>query len=280
MLGRNGKQKSGRACKTRGMPLRGSAISSAGHAKRAATSRVADARSRCSGSRPAESPVDNGGLKAELAAIAAEHGADTPAARKAVLDLLKEVLANGRGAHPQPARAGRQGRALRRAARRARRHDHRGAVRLRHDARLSGEQSLRRRTAVAGRGRRLRARNARALLRHRSPLPLSLEADRLVGERDGIHPLHALGPAAEGRARDAHGERDAEGGARGHDDPHRAARGAADRRRRGALRRAADALPERGRRRHGARVHRRQARRARRSASPASGSRATSSSRT
>ena len=46
--------------------------------------------------KPAESPVDHKELKAELAAIA-ERGADSPAARKAVLDLLKEVLVNGRG---------------------------------------------------------------------------------------------------------------------------------------------------------------------------------------
>ena len=55
----------------------------------------------------AESPIDADGLKAELAAIAAEHGADSPAARKAVLDLLKEVLANGRGFIRYAARAGR-----------------------------------------------------------------------------------------------------------------------------------------------------------------------------
>ena len=47
--------------------------------------------------RIAESPVEAEGLKAELAAIAERHGPDGPAARKAVLDLLKEVLANGRG---------------------------------------------------------------------------------------------------------------------------------------------------------------------------------------
>jgi [protein-PII] uridylyltransferase len=45
---------------------------------------------------PPGSPVDGDGLKAELAAIAAERGADTSAGRKAVLDLLKEVLSNGR----------------------------------------------------------------------------------------------------------------------------------------------------------------------------------------
>ncbi len=45
--------------------------------------------------RVAESPIDEDGLKAELAAIAAQHGAASPAGRKAVCDLLKEVLSNG-----------------------------------------------------------------------------------------------------------------------------------------------------------------------------------------
>jgi [protein-PII] uridylyltransferase len=44
----------------------------------------------------AESPVDPDGLRAELGRIAAEHGADSPKARRAVLELGKEVLANGR----------------------------------------------------------------------------------------------------------------------------------------------------------------------------------------
>ena len=153
----------------------------------------------------------------------------------------------------QPPRPGPAGRALRRAACRARRYDHPWAVRLRHHARLSGQQPVIRRAPVAGRRRRLRPRNARAAFRHRSPLPLSLEADRLVGERHRIHPLHALGPAAEGRPRDAHRARDAEGGARRHDHTHRAAGGASSRRRPRPLRRIADAIPERSGRRHGAR---------------------------
>jgi [protein-PII] uridylyltransferase len=45
----------------------------------------------------AESPVNADGLRAELAAIAAEHGVSSPKSRRAVLELLKEVLANGRG---------------------------------------------------------------------------------------------------------------------------------------------------------------------------------------
>jgi [protein-PII] uridylyltransferase len=47
--------------------------------------------------RSVESPIDQAGLRAELDAIAAGSGAASPQARKAVLDLLKEVLANGRG---------------------------------------------------------------------------------------------------------------------------------------------------------------------------------------
>ncbi len=43
-----------------------------------------------------ESPVDEEKLRAELADIAAELGAATPAARKAVLELMREVLENGR----------------------------------------------------------------------------------------------------------------------------------------------------------------------------------------
>jgi len=46
--------------------------------------------------RIAESPVDEDRLSSELAEIAAEHGADSSAARKAVLELMREVLDNGR----------------------------------------------------------------------------------------------------------------------------------------------------------------------------------------
>ena len=44
----------------------------------------------------AEGPIDAAGLNGELAAIAERHAADSPAARKAVLELLKEVMAHGR----------------------------------------------------------------------------------------------------------------------------------------------------------------------------------------
>jgi [protein-PII] uridylyltransferase len=47
--------------------------------------------------KSAESPIDPAGLQASLEAIAAEHGAESPKARKAVLDLFKEVLTQGRG---------------------------------------------------------------------------------------------------------------------------------------------------------------------------------------
>ena len=53
-----------------------------------------------------------------------------------------------------------------------------------------------------GGGRRLRARNAGARLRHRSPVPATAQADA-VGRADRrIHALHALGHRAEGRPRD------------------------------------------------------------------------------
>ena len=48
-------------------------------------------------SRGGGSPIDRHGLAAEVEAIAAAHGAASPQARRAILDLLKEVLSNGRG---------------------------------------------------------------------------------------------------------------------------------------------------------------------------------------
>src|SRR3712207_1468451 len=46
--------------------------------------------------RGAESPIDEARLKAELDGIAAAHGAASPKARRAVLDLFKELLSTGR----------------------------------------------------------------------------------------------------------------------------------------------------------------------------------------
>jgi [protein-PII] uridylyltransferase len=48
-------------------------------------------------SKSAESPIDPSGLKAELDAIAAQHEPTSPAARRALLELFREVLSNGRG---------------------------------------------------------------------------------------------------------------------------------------------------------------------------------------
>ena len=89
-----------------------------------------------------------------------------------------------------------------------------------------------------GRGRRLRPRHAGARLRHRSAVPASLQADRLGRERRRGHPLLPVGPGPEGRARDALGRRMHPPGQGGHDDPHRAARGALPARRPRAVRRA------------------------------------------
>ena len=60
--------------------------------------------------------------------------------------------------------------------------------------------------------------------------------------------LRAVGPQAEGRPRHPHGRRVPEAGARRHDDPHHAARGAARHRRRSAVRDAAGAVRQGDRR--------------------------------
>ncbi len=48
--------------------------------------------------RAAQSPIDESKLQAALDAIADAHGAETPAARKAVLELIKDTLSTGRAA--------------------------------------------------------------------------------------------------------------------------------------------------------------------------------------
>ena len=99
-----------------------------------------------------------------------------------------------------------------------------------------------RRAHGGGGDRRLRPRPAGAGLRHRSAVPAALQADRLgrVGRRGD--PLLPLGHGAEGRPRDALGRRVHPPGQGGHDDPHRAARGALPARRPRAVRRVRHAL--------------------------------------
>ncbi len=83
--------------------------------------------------------------------------------------------------------------------------------------------------------RRLWPRPARAGLRHRSPVPAALQADRLGRERRRIHALSALGSRLQGRPRHAQHRSMRASQPFRHDHPHRAARCAADPRRRGAL---------------------------------------------
>ena len=63
-----------------------------------------------------------------------------------------------------------------------------------------------------------------------------------------VHALRAVGPQAEGRPRDPHGRGMPEAGARRHDHPHHAPRGAVHPRRRGACSRPCAALRQRDRR--------------------------------
>ena len=90
------------------------------------------------------------------------------------------------------------------------------------------------RLAVVAVGR-LRARHARARFGRRPAVPAALQADAVGRERRRDDALPALGPGAEGRPRHAHHRRMHPRGARRHDHPHRAARGAADPGRRSAL---------------------------------------------
>ena len=100
-------------------------------------------------------------------------------------------------------------------------------------------------------------------------------------EVDRDDPLRAVGPQAEGRPRDALDRRMHPPGARRHDDPHRAAGGAADPAATQTLfETLTRALRQGDRRQDGERIRRRQARRARRARQAAPASRAISSSPT
>ena len=113
--------------------------------------------------------------------------------------------------------------------------------------------------AVGGYGRG----HAGAGLRHRPPVPAAGQADAGGREDRRGAALRALGPQTEGRPRDPHDRRVPEAGARRHDDPHHADRGASRHRRPEAVRDAAGALRQGDRRQDRARIRRRQARRAR-----------------
>ena len=96
------------------------------------------------------------------------------------------------------------------------------------------------------RDRRLRPRPAGAGLRHRSPVPASLQADRLGRERRRGHSLLLW----DLRLKVGHATRSIDEcitpGQGGHDDPHRAARSALPARRQEAVRRDGDALRQGG----------------------------------
>ena len=192
--------------------------------------------------------------------------ARAPARRRRGLPTRGHADAAGRpGRGPrrgaQGARSGRDGQGLRRDAERP-------------DGRPAARRTRRRRALARSApgangfaddrcGRRIRARHARAGVRHRSSVPAAGQADAGRAEDRRIAALCALGPQTEGRPRDPHRRGVPEAGARRHDDPHDADRGAAHHRRQGAVRDPGSAIRQGDRRQDRARVRRRQARRTR-----------------
>ena len=146
----------------------------------------------------------------------------------------------------------------------AQRRDRRIAARRAGNVRaLAGPGAIGRDAADDCRGRRLWARHARALFGRRCPVPHARQVASRHGEGCRGAALCALGPEAQGWPRDANGRRVPETGARRHDDPHDARRGAVHHRRQGAVRDAEDPVRQGNRRQDGGRVRRRQARRTR-----------------
>ena len=162
-------------------------------------------------------------VRRELTQMFEPQNGVAQAARPAVLDRLKELLKTAR------IEANRQlvsdGNGRRCAEGLANFQDE--LIRLVYDytrgASLSGHQPVRRRAHGRHRHRRLRARPACSLLRHRSAVPAALQADALGRERRRVHALSAVGPGAEGRSRHAHRRPMPQAVARRRDHPHHAA---------------------------------------------------------
>ena len=146
----------------------------------------------------------------------------------------------------------------------AKRRDRRIAARRTRNVRaLACPDAIERAAADDCRGRRLWARHARALFGRRCPVPHARQVASRRGEGRRGAALCAVGPEAQGRPRDANDRRVPETGARRHDDPHDARRGAVHHRRQGAVRDAEDPVRQGDRRQDGGRIRRRQARRTR-----------------
>ena len=217
---------------------------------------------------------DQRALAAELDRLAKQHGSNEQALRRAITQPLKQRARHRARQCGAPAAAGPAGPALRRAAvpDAGRHHPHR--LRVRRPSSLSVAESVRSGTHGDRRDRRLRPRADGAGLRHRSPVPAALQADRVgrVGRRGD--PVLSLGSRPQGRPRHAVGRRVHPPGQGGHDDPHRAAGIAVSARRQQAVRRADDAVRQIRRAGHRAGIRRRQARRARDAPPPQPASRA------
>ena len=198
--------------------------------------------------------IDGAALVADLKALAASHARQR--ARTARRRRAPPQIGAERG--PRTCRAtaaqGPPRAALRRAAVPDAGRDHPHPVRIRVVSELYPPQvpSQAERMAViatGGYGRGLLG----AGLRHRSPVPAPLQADRLGRNGRRSAALLSVGHGAEGRPRHAFGQRMHPPGQGGHDHPHRAPGIALSVRRRQALRRIDRALRQGGRAGHGRR---------------------------
>ena len=207
--------------------------------------------------------IDIRAVAADLESLAKTHSGGRRELRSALAQRLKTALNEGRAKAEQPSAQGPARTALRRAAVPAGRRDHPPAVRLRAQASLSVAEPVRGRAHGGDRDRRLRPRAAGARLRHRSVVPLALQADRLGRVDRGSDPLLPVGHRLKSRPRHPLGRRMHPPGQGGHDHPHRHSGSALPARRPEAVRRADDALRQRGGAQHRRAIRRRQARRAR-----------------
>ena len=178
------------------------------------------------------------------------HAGDAAAFRRAAIEALQAALASGRSEARKALEEGGTGRACAEAL--SAEIDDLLRVVLEMSARWLAPAPPRPKAADHRRGRRLRARHAGALFGHRPPVPAARQAvARRREDRRGAA-LCAVGPQAEGRPCDAHDRRMPEAGARRHDDPHHADRGAVHHRRPGAVRDAENPLRQGDRRQDGA----------------------------
>ena len=193
---------------------------------------------------------DESSLAAELDGLAKQHGSNEQALRRAITQPLKNALATGRAGAERLLLQDRQGRRCAERLCQMQDDDHPHRVRVRRPSPLSVAEPVRSGAHGDRRDRRLRPRADGAGLRHRSPVPAALQADRVGRVGRGGDPLLPVGSRSQGRSCHALGRRVHPPSQGGHDDPHRAAGVAVSARRQQAVRRADDAVRQVGRAGH------------------------------